>query len=235
MRPGQTIPVIGNDNQLKYNDALNTSFGTPPVLVLRIGDFYHTKIIPNSLGISFDPLVYDLNPEGIGVQPMIVKVSMNFKIIGGMGLAKPVEQLQNALSFNFYANTEIYDERATATEDISARDKYVVEKILASQPPVSVAEIKNTQPKKGGNTIGTILSDTQIDYTSQINDFWKILPLMIIFGPRKHGQVTKKKRWKMDRKMKNINEPEENLQFLGHLCPQNGTKWRKENNIGTEM
>ena len=172
VRPGQTIPIIGADGRPKYNDALNTSFGAPPILVLRVGDFYHSKIVPNSLGFSYEEAKYDLNPEGIGVQPMIVKVTLGFDFIGGHGLKQPVEELQNALSFNFYANTEIYDERATATEDISARDKYVVEKILASQPPVSVAEIKNTQPKKGGNTIGTILSDTQIDYTSQMNDFW---------------------------------------------------------------
>ncbi len=64
MRPGQTIPVIGPDGKPKYNDAQNTAFGAPPVLVLRIGDFYHTKIIPNTLGIQYDPLVFDINPEG---------------------------------------------------------------------------------------------------------------------------------------------------------------------------
>jgi hypothetical protein len=173
VRPGQTIPIIGADGRPKYNDALNTSFGAPPILVLRVGDFYHSKIVPNSLQFAYEEAKYDLNPEGIGVQPMIVKVTLGFDFIGGHGLKQPVEELQNALSFNFYANTEIYDERATATEDVSARDKYVVEKILSQQPPVTTAEIQNTQPKKGGNTIGAILSDTQIDYTSQINDFWK--------------------------------------------------------------
>jgi hypothetical protein len=49
-------------------------------------------------------------------------VTLTFDIIGGMGLAKPVEELQNALSFNYYGNTEIYDERATATEDVSKLD-----------------------------------------------------------------------------------------------------------------
>ena len=47
---------------------------------------------------------------------------MNFNIIGGSGLQRPIEQLQNALSFNYYANTEIYDERAIPTEDTSAMD-----------------------------------------------------------------------------------------------------------------
>ena len=158
MRPGQTIPVIGTDGRPKYNDALNTSFGAPPILVLRVGDFYHSKIVPTSLDISYEPLLYDLNPEGIGIQPMIANVTMAFNIIGGMGLKEPVEQLQNALSFNYYANTEIYDERATPTEDVSARDKYVVEQILKRQNTVSTNSVDNQTPQKGGDAIGNILT-----------------------------------------------------------------------------
>jgi len=41
---------------------------------------------------------------------MIANVSMNFKYIGGQGLEKPVSELQNALSNNFFANTEVYNE-----------------------------------------------------------------------------------------------------------------------------
>ena len=165
-RPGQTIPVIGPDGRPKYNDALNTSFGAPPVLVLRIGDFFHTKIIPNSLGITFEGL--DINPEGIGVQPMLAKITLSFNIIGGMGLKEPVQELQNALSFNYYANTEIYDERATATEDTSKLDKYVVEKITGGLPPVGeqqIQAINSVQPRRGDSTIGTIVDTTVMDYS----------------------------------------------------------------------
>jgi outer membrane protein OmpA-like peptidoglycan-associated protein len=164
-RPGQTIPIIGPDGRPKYNDALNTSFGAPPVLVLRIGDFFNTKIIPTSLGLTFEGL--DLNPEGIGIQPMLAKITLAFNIIGGMGLKEPVQQLQNALSFNFYANTEIYDERATATEDTSKLDKYVVNKITGGLPPVSqqqVNQINSVQPQKGGDTVGTVVDGTTMDY-----------------------------------------------------------------------
>jgi hypothetical protein len=158
MRPGQTIPVIGPDGRPKYNDALNTSFGAPPILVLRVGDFYHSKIVPTSLDITYEPLIFDLNPEGIGIQPMVAQVNLSFNIIGGMGLKEPVEQLQNALSFNYYANTEIYDERATPTEDVSARDKYVVEQILNRQKTVSSNSVDNQKEKKGGTAIGNILT-----------------------------------------------------------------------------
>jgi len=166
-RPGQTIPVIGPDGRPKYNDALNTSFGAPPILVLRVGDFFHTKIVPTSIGIQYQEL--DLNPEGIGVQPMLAKISLSFNIIGGMGLKEPVQELQNALSFNYYANTEIYDERATATEDTTKTDKYVVEKITGGLPPVSPqqqAAINSVQPQKGGSTVGSIVDATTMDYST---------------------------------------------------------------------
>ena len=114
-RPGDTIPTIGPDGKPIVNDALNTSFGAPPVLVLRVGDFYNTKIVPTGFNFVYEKL-YDMNPEGIGFQPMIVNVTMSFNFLGGSGLAKPIELLQNALSFNYYANTEIYDERAESTD-----------------------------------------------------------------------------------------------------------------------
>jgi hypothetical protein len=103
-----------------------------------------------------------MNPEGIGIQPMIANVNLSFDMIGGMGLARPVEQLQNALSFNFYANTEIYDERATWTEDTSALDAKLVQSILDAQPPVTVNNVQNDIVNDGGNTIGDILTNIPV-------------------------------------------------------------------------
>jgi hypothetical protein len=117
-RPGSTIKREGDTESC---DASNTSFGKPPICVLRIGDFYHTKIVPENLSITYEPLIWDLNPEGIGAQPMVANISISFKYIGGSGLRKPVDQLQNALSFNFYANTDIYDDRTFANNDLFER------------------------------------------------------------------------------------------------------------------
>jgi len=103
-RQGPTNNANGNPD--------NFAFGRPPVCILRIGDFYHTKIVIDNLSFSFDPFVWDLNPEGIGVQPMIATVDMSFSFIGGSSLAGPINKLQNALSFNYFANTEVYDPRA---------------------------------------------------------------------------------------------------------------------------
>jgi hypothetical protein len=111
VRPGKTIPTVTEQGTTMV-DADNTAFGPPPICVLRIGDFYHSKIAFDSISYSYDENLLDLNPEGVGVQPMIVSVQTNFKFIGGQGLEGPVSKLQNALSFSYFANTELYDERA---------------------------------------------------------------------------------------------------------------------------
>ena len=90
----------------------NLSFGRPPVCVLRIGDFYYTKIIIKSINIKYDDATWDLNDEGIGVMPMMANVDINFVFIGGSDLGGPITRLQNAVSFNYYANTAVYDNRA---------------------------------------------------------------------------------------------------------------------------
>jgi outer membrane protein OmpA-like peptidoglycan-associated protein len=114
VRPGDTIPTINKNNELTFKDSKNTSFGIPPVLILRVGDFYHTKIIPETLTFGYENL--DINPEGIGLQPMIVKVELSFKFVGGHGLTSAIDRLQNALSYNFYANTEVYEQRSDVTD-----------------------------------------------------------------------------------------------------------------------
>lgn len=120
LRPGETIKKTINGEETC--DASNTAFGKPPVCVLRIGDFYNTKIIITNLNIQYDDSLLDLNPEGIGVQPMIASITLSFKYIGGSGLRKPVDELQNALSFNYYANADIYDDRTFANKNQYERD-----------------------------------------------------------------------------------------------------------------
>jgi len=95
----------------------NLSFGRPPVCILRIGDFFHTKVVINSLSITYDEPQWDINPEGIGVQPMIATVQLSVDLIGGHSLQGPINRLQNAVSFNYYANTEMYDPRADSIKE----------------------------------------------------------------------------------------------------------------------
>jgi len=97
---------------IEAQNTVNLAFGRPPICILRLGDFFHTKILIDSLTIDYEPLIWDLNPEGIGVQPMLANVTLSIKIIGGSSLISPINKLQNALSFNYYANTRTYDTRA---------------------------------------------------------------------------------------------------------------------------
>ena len=112
-RQGHTYSVSDTNNKLK--SAGNLAFGKPPICVLRIGDFYHTKIVINSITINYENPQWDMNPEGIGMQPMFARISLNFTFLGGSDIEGPIARLQNAISFNFYANQSIYDDRADKT------------------------------------------------------------------------------------------------------------------------
>ena len=113
-RQGNTICLSDDKNK---GNAYNLSFGRPPVCVLRIGDFFNTKIIIESLNIRYEDTNWDLNTEGIGVMPMIADVDITFRFIGGSDITGPIKKLQNALSFNYYANTSVYDDRAIIKDD----------------------------------------------------------------------------------------------------------------------
>ena len=114
-RQGPTISSSDLSQNNGFNGAGyagNLSFGRAPVCVLRLGDFFNTRIIINSLNIQYEQPQWDLNPEGIGVQPMLANVTISFVFQGGSSLGGPIQRLQNAVSFNYYANQEVYDDRA---------------------------------------------------------------------------------------------------------------------------
>ena len=161
-RPGDTIPTAvsaGNQGQteFQYNDVFNSAFGTPPVVVIRVGDFYHTKAIIDSVSFKYDDLKFDINPEGIGLQPMIAEVTLQLKFIGGQGLAGPVATIQNALTFNYYANTEMYDERAEETEKIY--ENIDAELLEDFKNEYGTFTGDTTPGNPAGNPIGTILTN----------------------------------------------------------------------------
>lgn len=111
-RQGDTIGA-SDQNGMSAN---NLAFGRPPFCILRLGDFYYQKIVIRNINITYDPLVWDLNQEGVGVVPLIANVSISFNFIGGGDLTGPVRRLQNAMSFNYYANGRLYDNRADRIE-----------------------------------------------------------------------------------------------------------------------
>ena len=118
-RQGPTVSASDANGTPKDTGVGNLAFGRAPYCVLRIGDFYNTKILIESIQISYDNaggVQWDLNPEGIGVQPMMADITLRFKFIGGSDISGPIERLQNAVSYNYYSNASIYDRRADHRE-----------------------------------------------------------------------------------------------------------------------
>jgi len=177
LRPGDTIPIKGLSDNTDIG-ARNTTFGPPPICVLRIGDFYHSKIIIKDVNITYEEGVWDFNPEGIGVQPMIANVQLQITFIGGQGLDRPVEKLQNALSSNFFANTEMYDERSIPTDGrigYENKDKFTKEFLQTLNNNISTVKTASvstdTNKPEQGKFIGTGRG-TKLVYNDVVNDFY---------------------------------------------------------------
>lgn len=98
--------VVDENGQLR---ARNSVFGKQPICVLRVGDLLYTKVIIDSVTIDYNDTTWDLNPEGFGLQPMIANITLQMKLIGGQSLKGPIDALQNAVSFNYYANSSFSD------------------------------------------------------------------------------------------------------------------------------
>lgn len=110
-RQGNTISM----SDINGKTANNLAFGRPPFCVLRLGDFYNQMIVIESVNIDYsvsDGIQWDMNTEGIGMQPLLARVTLSFKFIGGSDIAGPIRRLQNAMTFNYYANARFYDNRA---------------------------------------------------------------------------------------------------------------------------
>lgn len=117
MRQGNTLASVENNST--QSTARNLAFGRPPFCVLRLGDFYNQMIIIDNLSINYDfdgGVQWDLNAEGIGVQPLLAQVSLSIKFVGGADMSGPIRRLQNAMTFNYYANTSLYDNRTDRIE-----------------------------------------------------------------------------------------------------------------------
>ena len=98
--------VVDNNGTLR---ARNSVFGRQPICILRVGDFFYTKVIIENVVIDHAETTWDMNPENFGMQPMLSKVTLQMKLIGGQSLKGPIDALQNAVSFNYYANSSFSD------------------------------------------------------------------------------------------------------------------------------
>lgn len=139
-------PTVGTSD-MNVMTANNLAFGRPPVCVLRIGDFYYTKILINNVSIEYEQN-WDLNQEGIGVMPMMANVTIGFVFLGGSDIEGPIARLQNAVSFNYYANTSIYDNRADKVKyDPSGNGREIDYKAFLY--PLRSGNVDNQEPGSG--------------------------------------------------------------------------------------
>jgi len=113
--------------------AKNSVFGKQPICVLRVGDFFNTKVVIESVTIDYNDTTWDLNPEGFGLQPMIANITLQMKIIGGQSLKAPIDALQNAVSFNYYANSTFTDKGVYSKATKIANDNYQYLKGVVSE------------------------------------------------------------------------------------------------------
>lgn len=107
--------------------ARNSVFGKQPICILRVADFFYTKVVIESVTIDYADTTWDMNPEGFGMQPMIANVTLQMKLIGGQSLKGPIDALQNAVSFNYYANSTFTDKGmyGRASKEATKQDQYM--------------------------------------------------------------------------------------------------------------
>ena len=168
VRQGPTISASDLGMGSAYG-AGNLSFGRAPFCVLRIGDFFNTKICIQNINIEYDNngIQWDLNPEGVGLQPMFANVSINFTFLGGSDISGPIARLQNAASFNYYANTSVYDRRSDYRDGFVTKEEDTAKSwspvILNKNENANVSEHVSffTRQAKSGDEDGKIKSVTE--------------------------------------------------------------------------
>jgi hypothetical protein len=134
----------------------NLAFGRPPILILRIGDFFHTKMVIESMSISYDEgVLWDLNPEGIGVQPRLASVNLTVSYLGGQSLLTPVRELQNALGFHFYANTETFQHAPKFIKTLISAQK-VNQEIISETTTSTIISETPVPPETDNNNLNNV-------------------------------------------------------------------------------
>lgn len=173
-RQGQTYEMskLNNSANGYTKTASNLAFGRMPVCVIRIGDFINTRAIINSMSISYassNGIIWDLNQEGAGVQPMYANVSLGITLLGGQSLGAPISRLQNAISFNYYANAEVYDNRADVAdyETVDGKTGVSYKRIWT---PVMENTPEDTTQNSNNNMVTTQAENNADNRKSEVKD-----------------------------------------------------------------
>jgi hypothetical protein len=65
---------------------------------------------------------------------MLAKVSLGITILGGQSLEGPISKLQNAITFNHYANAGVYDDRADRAKPVGDSNKWSTDYYYTWEP-----------------------------------------------------------------------------------------------------
>lgn len=134
--------------------ARNSVFGRPPICILRIGDFFHTKVVIDSIDFDYADSPWDVNPEGMGMQFMIANIDITMRVIGGQSLKAAVDVLQNAESFNYYANSTYYPTYDVYKTAAMVENQQVIND-LANRNQIDKLTSSYSAPSNGNTTANT--------------------------------------------------------------------------------
>jgi hypothetical protein len=75
------------------------------------------------------------------MQPMIANITLQMKIIGGQSLQGPIDALQNAVTFNYYANSTFTDKGVynRASQEASKQEEYIKGVVTKKQDALNAA------------------------------------------------------------------------------------------------
>jgi len=143
--------------------AKNSVFGRQPICILRVGDFFYTKVIIENVTFDYTEAPWDMNPEGFGMQPMIAKITLQMKLIGGQSLKGPIDALQNAVSFNYYANSSYSSDGMykLPSDQANAQSSYI-NGILTTEKNSLMGAYDKKHPKNTNTTV--IKGQTTVNY-----------------------------------------------------------------------
>ena len=129
--------------------ARNSVFGRQPICILRVGDFFYTKIIIENLTVDYHDSTWDMNPEGFGMQPMMANITLNIKILGGQSLKGPIDALQNAVTLNYYANSTFTDKGMyKLPSDAASKQEGYMKGVLQTKQNQLQAEDEKKNPQR---------------------------------------------------------------------------------------
>jgi hypothetical protein len=189
---------------------------------------------------------------------MIANVTISFKYIGGSTLLSPINKLQNALSFNFFANTQVYDRRADTIVEGSDKTKSLFD-LLLGKPQITKEDLNSittittadgvdskqieaaekqdndaanntpSQPTDLDNLVIKYLTSFSGDVEVELTDVSGTL-ITAKLGLKNENQKLTKDYDVIDLKITNINNPNETYTAPANFSSRSGEEFCKKSN-----